>query len=128
DYLSKQEKEELLVTLNNTVVDYPKDVTVLDLFKTQVASNPESIALVYGDLSLSYGDLDHRSSVLAKELIGKGVKKGDVVGFALDRSLDMIVAIIGILKSGGVYLPLNPTLPISRIESMLEDCKASTLL
>ncbi|MFY0632128.1 MAG: AMP-binding protein, partial [Flavobacteriaceae bacterium] len=119
---------ELLVTLNDTSVDYPKDVTVLDVFKTQVASNPESIALVYGDDSLSYGDLDHRSNVLAKELIGKGVKKGDVVGFALDRSLDMIVAIIGILKSGGVYLPLNPTLPISRIENMLEDCKASTLL
>ncbi|MFY0632132.1 MAG: AMP-binding protein, partial [Flavobacteriaceae bacterium] len=111
DYLSKQEKQELLVTLNNTGVDYPKDVTVLDVFKTQVASNPENIALVYEDHSLSYGDLDHRSSVLAKELINRGVKKGDLVPICMDRSMDMIVGILGILKSGGAYVPIDPMFP-----------------
>ncbi|MFY0632144.1 MAG: AMP-binding protein, partial [Flavobacteriaceae bacterium] len=109
--ISEEEKDELLVTLNNTGVDYPKDVTILDLFKTQVTSNPESIALVYEDHSLSYGDLDHRSSVLAKELIDKGVKKGDLVPICMDRSMEMIVGILGVLKSGGAYVPIDPMFP-----------------
>ncbi|MFY0632129.1 MAG: AMP-binding protein, partial [Flavobacteriaceae bacterium] len=103
--LTSSEQLELLEGFNNTAVDYPKDVTVLDLFKSQVASNPESIALVYGNDSLSYGDLDHRSSVLAKELTSKGVKKGDLVAISMNRSMEMIVGILGILKSGGAYVP-----------------------
>ncbi|MFY0632153.1 MAG: AMP-binding protein, partial [Flavobacteriaceae bacterium] len=109
-------------------VDYPKDVTVLDLFKSQVASNPNNIALVYENHSLSYGDLDHRSSVLAKELTSKGVKKGDLVAISMNRSMEMIVGILGILKSGGAYVPIDPSYPKDRISYILEDTSTPILI
>ncbi|MFY0632141.1 MAG: AMP-binding protein, partial [Flavobacteriaceae bacterium] len=126
--LTSTERLELLEEFNAPEVNYPKDVTVLDLFKSQVASNPENIALVYEDHSLSYGDLDHRSSVLAKELIDKGVKKGDLVAICMDRSMEMIVGILSILKSGGAYVPIDPSYPKDRISYILEDTSTSILI
>ncbi|MFY0631879.1 MAG: amino acid adenylation domain-containing protein, partial [Flavobacteriaceae bacterium] len=126
--LTSKDQKELLEDFNSTEVSYPKDVTVLDVFKTQVASNPENIALVYGDDSLRYGDLDHRSSVLAKELIDKGVKKGDLAAICMNRSMEMIVGILGVLKSGGAYVPIDPSYPKDRISYILEDTSTSILI
>ncbi|MFY0632152.1 MAG: AMP-binding protein, partial [Flavobacteriaceae bacterium] len=128
EMLTSAERLELLEGFNAPEVNYPKDVTVLDVFKTQVESHPDRTALVYEDISLSYGDLDHRSSVLAKELIDKGVKKGDLVAICMDRSMDMIVGIFGILKSGGAYVPIDPSYPKDRISYILEDTSTSVLI
>ncbi|MFY0632051.1 MAG: amino acid adenylation domain-containing protein, partial [Flavobacteriaceae bacterium] len=128
DIFSQKEREELLVEFNSTEVSYPKDVTALDLFKTQVDSNPANTALVYGDSNLSYGDLDHRSNVLAKELIDKGVKKSDLVAISMNRSLDMIVGVLGVLKSGAAYVPIDPSYPKDRISYILEDTSTSVLI
>ncbi|MDC1162581.1 AMP-binding protein, partial [Tenacibaculum sp.] len=101
----KSEKVQLLKDFNNTSVNYPKNKTIVDLFEEQIDKTPEATAVVCQGESLSYKELDDRSNQLAHYLVEQGVKADTLVGICLDRSLEMLVGVLGILKSGGAYVP-----------------------
>ncbi|MBJ6369616.1 non-ribosomal peptide synthetase [Snuella sedimenti] len=128
NYLPQEGRYQLLETFNNTTVNYPADKTVLDYFKEQVLKSPESIAIVFGDSQLTYKELDDLSNQLGHYLIEIGVEKETLVPICLDRSLNMIVGILGVLKSGGAYVPIDPKYPKDRIGFMLEDISAKIIL
>ncbi|WP_408030705.1 non-ribosomal peptide synthetase, partial [Tenacibaculum xiamenense] len=126
--VTESEKHTLLEEFNSTKVPYPKGKTLVDLFSAQVLETPDSIAVVYSDESLSYLELDKRSNQLAHYLREQGVKPDDLIGLCLRRGLDMIVGILGILKSGGAYVPIDPDYPQDRIDYIVEDTGIELLL
>ncbi|MGO4773547.1 amino acid adenylation domain-containing protein, partial [Flavobacterium sp. W22_SRS_FK3] len=126
--ISAQEEYKLLNTFNDTILAYPKDKTIIDLFKEQVAKAPEAVALVYQGEKLSYKDLDERSNQLAHYLKSNGVVENSRIGILFNRGFDMIIAIIGILKSGYTYIPLDPLLPSNRLSYILEDSSVDYVL
>ncbi|WP_189457583.1 non-ribosomal peptide synthetase, partial [Aquimarina muelleri] len=121
DIISKKEKAKLLEVFNDTSLAYPEDKTVIDLFEEQVIKTPKATAVIFEEKELSYIDLDKRSNQLANYLQNQGVQSGTLVGICLDRSLEVIIAILGILKSGGVYVPLDPEHPKRRTNYMIKD-------
>ena len=128
NYLSKEEAHELLYTFNDTKVAYPTDKTMVDLFEDQVAKTPDNIAVVYEEIELSYKELDDLSNQLAHYLQGEyQIETEDLIGIKLDRSEWMIVSILGVLKTGGAYVPIDPEYPQERIEYIEQDsnCKVS---
>ncbi len=115
-------------SLNNTSADYPKD-KVLPYFLNECAKKYlDKVAVRFFDRDLTYRELYESSNKLAKVLIDNGIKASDVVGLALDRSPEMIISLLAILKSGAAYVPLDPEYPKDRIEFMLEDSSAKILL
>jgi non-ribosomal peptide synthetase component F len=102
--------------------------TLVDLFAAQVAARPRAIALSLGSAHLSYADLDARAEQLAERLTAAGARPGAMVGLCLPRSLDLIVALVAILKSGAAYLPLDPAYPGERLAFMVEDADASLII
>jgi non-ribosomal peptide synthetase component F len=98
---------------------YPRNATLVELFAAHVERAPEAPAVVFGDDSLTYAELDRRANCLARHLIGLGVGPGSLVGLCLERSADLIVSLLGILKTGGAYLPLDPSSPAERLRWML---------
>ncbi|MDP4147685.1 MAG: AMP-binding protein, partial [Bacillota bacterium] len=128
EMLTEEEKQKILVGFNDTKAEYPKDKTIYELFEEQVEKTPENIALVYEEKELSYKKLNERANQLARTLRKKGVGPEKIVGIMVERSLEMIVGIMGILKAGGAYLPIDPEYPKERIEYMLEDSNVDILL
>ncbi|WP_143569680.1 non-ribosomal peptide synthetase, partial [Tenacibaculum agarivorans] len=128
DIVSGEERLKLLNIFNATDVTYNSEITFLDLFETQVTNNPDSIALAFKNDSLTYSELNARSEDLAYYLIAKGVTKNSLVGLCLDRSLDVLVGILGILKSGGAYVPIDPSYPKDRISYMLLDAELGIVI
>ncbi|WP_205410234.1 non-ribosomal peptide synthetase [Aquimarina longa] len=126
--LSRAEKDELLTVFNDTNVSYPKDKTIVDLFEEQVRRTPDAIAVVYDGEELSYQELDKRSNQLGHYLQAEGVQPDDLIGICLDRSLEMLVGILGILKSGGAYVPIDPDYPEGRIDYMVSDSGVNMVL
>lgn len=104
------------------------DRTIVDLFCAQARETPDRIAVVFGDERMSYRELDKRSNQLAHYLIGQGVRTEMLVGICLERSVEMIVGILGILKAGGAYVPIDPEYPKDRIAYVLADIKAQIVL
>ncbi|MCX2765169.1 AMP-binding protein, partial [Aquimarina muelleri] len=119
--LTTAESKLLLEDFNNTAVSYPLEKTFVSLFESQVSKTPESTAIVLGDSSMSYQELDDRSNQVAHYLRSHGVVRDSMVGICLERSLSMFVGILGILKSGGAYVPIKPDYPVSRIGHILEE-------
>ena len=117
-----------LAAINQTAVDYPRDRTIAQLFEEQVARTPEKIALIAGDIRLSYRQLDARSNQLAHRLRKLGVKPDSLVGVATERSEHMLISILAILKAGGAYVPLDPDYPGARVAAMVEDSGLATIL
>ncbi len=128
DLLSEGERNQILYEFNNTEADYPKDKTIQELFEEQVERTPNNTAVVFEDKELTYKELNEKSNQVARVLRDKGVKKDTIVGIMIERSIEMIVGIMGILKAGGAYLPIDPDYPKKRIEYMLEDSKSKILL
>jgi amino acid adenylation domain-containing protein len=126
--LSEQERHQILVEWNNTQVNYPKDVCLHQLFEAQVERTPDAIALVFENKQLSYRELNQRANQLAHHLMNLGVKPETLIGICIERSLEMVIGLLGILKAGGAYLPLEPTYPSVRLAFMLEDAQVSVLL
>jgi amino acid adenylation domain-containing protein/non-ribosomal peptide synthase protein (TIGR01720 family) len=122
--LSEPEEQELLQAYNDTAVTWPMDGSVVDLFEQQVAATPEAIAVLYEEHQLTYRQLNERANQLAHYLRNHGVKEEVLVPICLDRSLEMIVGILGILKAGGAWVPVDPAYPSERIDFILEDTKA----
>jgi tyrocidine synthetase III len=125
--LSKEDVN-TLVESNSTSVLYPKNKTIYNLFEEQVERTPDQIAIVFGENQLTYRELNYKSNSLSKVLTDKGVKRNSIIGIMIDRSIEMIVGILAILKSGGAYLPIDPEYPIDRKEYMLKDSQISLLL
>ncbi len=126
--LRAADRHQLLVEWNDTQVDYPKDARIHRLFEAQVERTPEAIAVVFEDQQLSYRDLNRRANQLAHHLIGRGVGPDILVGIFVERSLDMIVGLLGILKAGGAYVPLDPDYPIERLGFMVRDAALSVVV
>jgi amino acid adenylation domain-containing protein len=126
--LTEFEKNQLLIDGYNPQVDYPVTKCLHQLFEEQVKRTPESVAVVYSDQQLTYNELNNRANQLAHYLQSLGVKPDQLVGICLERSLEMIVGLLGILKAGGAYVPLDPEYPIERLSFMLEDAQLSVLL
>jgi len=118
----------LLSEWNSTVREYPRDCTVVELFEAQVARRPTALAARCGDASVTYETLDRRATALAHHLRELGVAPGVLVGLCLERSLDVLVGLLGILKAGGTYVPLDPAFPAERLAFMLEDSGAPVLV
>ncbi len=119
--LSEKEKNTLLFDFNDTKADYPRDKCVHQLFEEQVLKTPDKTAVIACDKTLSYDELNKLSNRIANSLIEKGVKANDIVAIALPRTSFLIAAILGILKSGAAYMPIDPNYPQDRIDYMIQD-------
>ncbi|MEG3919987.1 amino acid adenylation domain-containing protein [Microcoleus sp. T3_A4] len=128
EYLSAQERYQLLVECNNTQADYPQDLCIHQLFEMQADRTPDAVALVFGEERVTYRELNLRSNQLARYLQKMGVAAEVLVGLCCGRSLDLIVGMLGILKAGGAYLILDPSYPAERSSFMLKDAQVSVLL
>ena len=126
--LTPAERHQLLSGFNQTKVDYPRDQTIPELFAEQVAQTPTAVAVEFKDASLTYEQLDARAEELAQELRSAGVAADTLVGVCLERSLELIVALVAILKAGGAYVSLDPAYPKERLAFMLADTAAPVLL
>src|SRR5690349_21839980 len=126
--LTGPECQQVLGEWNATRTAYPENSCLHELFEAQAERTPEAIALVFEEQHLTYRELNGRANVLAHYLQRLGVGPETVVGLCLERSLDLLVALLGILKAGGAYLPLNPSYPDERRAFMLQDARASLLL
>ena len=126
--LTEQERHKILVEWNDTRADYPRHLCVHELFAAQVAKTPDNIAVIFEGQKLTYQELNHRANQVAHYLQSLGVEPEMLVGIGVERSLEMIIGMLGILKAGGAYLPLDPTYPQERLSFMLSDSQVQVLL
>nr|AAF17280.1 NosC [Nostoc sp. GSV224] len=126
--LTQIEQHQLLVEWNDTGVDYPQDLCIYQLFEEQVDSTPDAVALEFENKQLTYQQLNSRANQLAHYLKSLGVSADVLVGICVERSIEMVVGLLGILKAGGAYVPIDPNYPQERIRFMLQDCGAKVLL
>ncbi|MFD6977594.1 amino acid adenylation domain-containing protein [Bacillus subtilis] len=128
DMTNTREKQKLLYEFNKTEAVSPKAFTLHGLFERQAAFTPERLAIRFSGGSLTYAELDMYASRLAAHLAARGVTNESIVGVLSERSPDMLVAVLAVLKAGGAYLPLDPAYPKERLSYMLKDSGASLLL
>ena len=126
--LTEPERIQILETFNQTVMAYPREKTLPDLFEEQTAKTPDMVAVACEGDTLTYGELNVRSNRLAHYLQALGVGPDRPVGLCLERSTEMVVGLLGILKADGAYVPLDPAFPQERLAYMLEDSQASVLV
>ncbi len=126
--LSEVEQQQILLDWNNTAADYPKLSCVHQLFEKQVRHTPEAIAVVFQDKQLTYLQLNERANQLAHYLQELGVGPEILVGLCMERSIDLVIALLAVLKAGGAYVPLDPNYPKERLTFILEDAQISVLL
>ncbi|MCK4258505.1 MAG: non-ribosomal peptide synthase/polyketide synthase [Halanaerobiales bacterium] len=128
EMIGEDEKHDLVVKFNDTKADYPKEKTIQQLFEECVDKTPENIAVIYNDQRYTYRELNAKANYLAQVLRDKGVCQESVVGILVGHSVEMVVGILGILKVGGVYLPIDLDYPDERIDYMLHDSGTEILL
>ncbi|MFP5263078.1 MAG: amino acid adenylation domain-containing protein [Blastocatellia bacterium] len=126
--LTQAERHQLLSEWNDTGKEYPVDACIQDLFEAQVRKTPNATALVFDDERLTYAELNTRANQLARYLRKLGVGPEVRVGILVDRSIEMLVGLLGTLKAGGTYVPLDPDYRQERVAFMLEDAQISVLL
>ncbi|MEI2579470.1 non-ribosomal peptide synthase/polyketide synthase [Scytonema sp. PRP1] len=126
--LTQPEQHQLLVEWNDTQVDYPRDKCIHQLFEEQVQRTPDAVAVVFEDEHFTYHELNCRANQLARYLKSWGVGADVLVGLCVERSLEMIVGLLGILKAGGAYVPLDPEYPRERLSFIIKDAQLSLLL
>ncbi|MDY7228257.1 amino acid adenylation domain-containing protein [Hyalangium sp. s54d21] len=126
--LAEEERQQLLVRWNDTAVDYPRDSTIPEAFAEQVLRAPESVAVRFGSRQLTYRQLDQRANQLAWRLRRMGVGPDSRVAIAMERSLELVIALVGILKAGGAYVPLDTDYPRERLALMLEASRPDALI
>ena len=126
--LNEADRRQLAVDWNRTAADYPRHLCVHQLFEDQARKTPDAIAVAFESEQLTYRELDRRANQLANYLRSTGVKPGVMVGVFVERSLDMIVALLGVMKAGGAYVPMDPTYPAERISFVLNDASVPVLL
>ena len=122
------EKHKLLIDFNNTKGDYPKDKTICELFEKQVLETPNNIAITLDDDSLTYNELNQKCNQLAHFLVSKGAQPNENIALKVDKTFEMVIGTIAILKCGACYLPIDPEYPHSRSDYMLKDSSCKILL
>src|SRR5205823_9714206 len=126
--LTEAERRQMLRDWNATESDYPRDACLHHLFEQQAARTPEAVAIVMGGEQITYRSLDDRANQLANYLMQLGAGQESLVGIFLERSIDMVVALLAVLKTGSAYIPLDPAYPPDRIAFILEDASVELLL
>jgi amino acid adenylation domain-containing protein len=126
--LTAAERHRILIEWNDTAADYPKDKCIHELFEDQVQRTPDAIALEFEEKRITYRNLNRRANQLAHYLLSLGIGQEKPVGICIERSIEMIVGLLGILKAGGAYVPLEPAYPKERLQFMLEDAQVSIVL
>lgn len=125
--MSKEECNNIIIGWNTTQAAYP-DSCLHEIFEMQAAKTPDAVAAIYEDESLTYRELNEKSTLLAIFLQKQGIEPDALMGICVERSLDMIIGLLGILKAGGAYIPLDPDYPADRLEYMIQDSKVSLIL
>ena len=128
EMLDAQERRQQLEGWNDTAADYPRESTLHALFEAQVARTPEVVAVSGAGQTLSYGELNARANAVARHLAGSGVGAGELVGVCVERTTDMLVSVLGVLKSGCAYVSLDPGYPAQRLAMMVSDSGLRALL
>ncbi|MCM1565586.1 MAG: amino acid adenylation domain-containing protein [Dehalobacter sp.] len=128
EMISEKEKQRILYEFNDTGLLFPHNKTVAQLFEEQAERTPSKTALIFEESSISYYELNQKANRLARVLRDKGVGPNTFVGIFVPRSLEMMIAILAVLKAGGAYLPIDPDYPSQRIDYMLEDSHTAILL
>ncbi len=128
DLLTKAQRQQVLLDFNDTDTPYPSGQCIHQLFEEQVARTPDALAVVFEERQLSYGELNAHANRLAHRLIALGIRTDDRVAICMERSLEMVVGLLGIMKAGAAYVPLDPSYPVRRLAYMLEDSAPVALL
>lgn len=126
--LTPAESDTIINTFNNTAVPFPKDKRIHQMFEEQAEKNPDAAAVVFEGETVSYGELNRRANRLAYYLKKRGVGADKVVGVCLERSVEMVVSLLGILKAGGAYVPFDPHYPKDRVEYMIRNSGAQCMI
>lgn len=128
DIVTAKERDVILNEFNDTFLEYDKSKTVVDYFEEQVNKTPDNVALVFENKTLTYKELNKKVNSLAHVLREKGIKNNDIVGVMINRSFEMIISILAVLKAGGAYIPIDPEYPEERISYMLKNSNCQVLL
>ena len=128
EIVTPDEKNKILYSFNNTKVQYSKNKTIVDLFEEQVQKTPDNIALVFEDKKLTYKELNEKTNQLANYLLENYLNKKGTCAILLNRSLEMIISILAVLKTGSSYIPIDPSYPKDRIEYILEDSNSDIVI
>jgi amino acid adenylation domain-containing protein len=128
ELLDETEQHQLLIELNQTAAEFPRDATICQLIEEQVRRTPDATAVTFAERSLTYRELNQRANQLAHYLHAAGIRAETCVGLCVERSLEMVVGLVGILKAGGAYVPLDPAYPRARLALMLAETEAPVLL
>ena len=128
EIVTDEEKNQLLNDFSNTFLDYPKDKTIVDLFQEQVQKTPNNIAVISGETTITYRELNEKVNQLARYLINQGITKNDTIGIVVDRTIELIIAIIATIKANAIYIPIDPDYPEKRIKYVLANSKTQTVL
>ncbi|MCU1347978.1 MAG: non-ribosomal peptide synthetase, partial [Acidobacteria bacterium] len=128
DILPASVRRQVVEELNATHASFPTDRCVHELFEAQVATSPDAVAVVQGEIELSYAELNARANQLAHYLLELGVKPDGLVAICVERSVEMVVGLLAVLKAGGAYVPLDPAYPVERLRQTLEDSGSAVLL
>ncbi|HWU87989.1 MAG TPA: amino acid adenylation domain-containing protein, partial [Kofleriaceae bacterium] len=126
--MTAAERDRLLIANNQTIAAYPRTTCLHALIEAQAARTPDAESVVFGTSRLTYRELDERANQLAHALRGLGVRPEVPVGLCLERSLELVVAMLGILKAGGAYVPLDPAYPVERLAFMMHDAGVAVLV
>lgn len=127
-YLDKKEEKCLIEDWNATAREYPRTSTITELFERNVVRTPEALAVCYGAEALSYAELNRRANQIARLIMNRGVNPGAIVAICMDRSINLIASILGVLKAGCAYLPLDSDCPSRRISRILNDAQAALVI
>jgi len=128
DMLADYEKQQLLKEFNTEKLEGLKDKTLHQIFEERVEKTPNCLAVIYEEENLTYKELNEKANQLARVLRAKGIKPNTIVGIMVERSLEMMIGIMGILKAGGAYMPIDPEYPQDRIDYMVESSQVQLLL
>ena len=126
--MDSSELRQLVVEWNDTAADYPRDACIHQVFAAQARRTPEVVALICRDQRMTYRELNARSNQLANHLRARGVGRGVLAGICIERSIEAVIGLLGVLKAGAAYVPLDPAYPPARLSFMLQDSGAQVLL
>jgi amino acid adenylation domain-containing protein len=126
--MSAEERQQVLVDWNRTAADYPRDLPLHRAFESQVNARPDATALLFADKKWSYREVNDQANRLARRLIAGGTGPYSLVGIFLERSAEMVIALLGVLKAGAAYVPLDPAYPLERLKFLIEDAKLSSIV
>jgi amino acid adenylation domain-containing protein len=127
-FLTESERRHIIVDWNLTQRAYARETTLVQLFEQQVRNSPNDLAVVFEEKTLSFSALNRQANQLARYLQSKGVGPESLVGICVERSIQMMVGLLGIWKAGAAYVPLDPAYPAQRLQQMMDDCRARLLL